>query len=45
VAERLAMGATGAVSRTIRQARELTKGKRKVRSQLREIERMSISSD
>jgi hypothetical protein len=45
VAERVAMGSTGAVSRTIRQARELTKGKRKVRSQVREIEQMSICSD
>jgi hypothetical protein len=45
VAERLAMGATGAVSRTIHKARERTQGKRKVRSQLRDIERMSISSD
>ena len=45
VAERLAMGATGAVSRTIRQARSLIKAKRKVRSQLREIERMSFSPD
>ena len=39
------MGATGAVSRTIRKARELTKGKRKVRSQLRKIEAMLKSSD
>lgn len=45
VAERLAMGATGAVSRTIRKSRELTKDKRKVRSQLRKIEQMSKSSD
>jgi len=45
VAERLAMGAPGAVSRTIHKARELTKAKRKVRSQLRKIEPMFTSSD
>jgi hypothetical protein len=45
VAKRLFMGAPGAVSRTIREARELVMEDRKVRSQQRKIEKMSIPSD
>ena len=45
VAKRLFMGAPGAVSRTIQKARELVMEVRKVRSQQRKIEKMSIPSD
>ena len=45
VAKRLFAGTPGAVSRTIREARELVMEDRKVRSQLRKIEKMSIPSD
>ena len=45
VAKRLFMGAPGAVSRTIREARKLAQRNRKVRSQLKRIEQMFNSSD
>ena len=45
VTKRLFMGAPGAVSRAIREARELVMEDRKVRSQQRKIEKMSIPSD
>jgi putative transposase len=44
VANRLFMGATGAVSRTIRSAQELATGDRKVRRLLAQLEQISISS-
>jgi len=45
VAKRLGMGAIGAVSRTIREARELAQRKREVRSQQRKIVKISNPSD
>ena len=45
VANRLFMGATGAVSRTIRSAQDLATGDRKVRRLLAQLEQMSIFFD